>query len=71
MTPKRRLVLQRYIAIGNPKACGVNYSLLRRYIREACVEFGCPETMLALHLQSRKRRHNGAIPVHSLGLSDA
>lgn len=70
MTPKRRRLLERYIAIGNPKACGVNYSLLRRYIREACVEFGCPETMLALHLQSKKRRHNGSISVPLLDLAE-
>lgn len=75
MTPRRRRVLERYVALGNPKACGVNYSLLRQYIREACVEFDCPETMLALHLaqpvaQTRHRRHNDAATVQLLDLAD-
>jgi hypothetical protein len=71
MTPRRRRVLERYIAIGNPKACGVNYSLLRRYIREACAEFDCPETMLALHLShpKRKPRHDG-MTVQLMDLSE-
>ncbi len=56
MTPNRRRVLERYLATGNPKACGVNYSLLRRYVREACDELGVPETMLAVALPKRKRR---------------
>lgn len=70
MTPRRRLILQRYVALGNPKAVGVNYSLLRRYIREACEEFGCPETMLALHLTPPKKRHNAAVSVQLLDIAD-
>ena len=71
MTPRRRRILERYVALGNPKAVGVNYSLLRRYIRDACEEFGCPETMLALHLAPPKRRRVSAVAVQLLDLSDA
>lgn len=67
MSPNRRRVIERYLATGNPKACGVNYSLLRRYVREACAELGCPETMLAVALGSLRRKRR-ATAVHFLDL---
>lgn len=72
MTPRRRRILERYVATGNAKACGVNYSLLRRYIREACDELRCPETMLALHLaRPARRRRDDPVTVQLLDLAEA
>jgi hypothetical protein len=71
VTPRRRLVLIEFLRTENAKGCGVDESLVRRWLRQACAEYGCSKFELLRYLDEpgpRKRRGGPvSVPLWDLG----